>query len=73
MSVPFTETPCLCGGDICGLTKDDRPRKRRYRCKWCKRWVPWCFGAADDLPLHCDDCWVKAHKEDRNDGNDHRQ
>lgn len=32
-----------------------------YQCAGCRRWVGWCFGAADDMPDHCDDCWSKAH------------
>lgn len=32
-----------------------------YACPGCKRLVPWCFGAADDMPDHCDDCWSVAH------------
>lgn len=45
---------CTCGGSICGT------RGKRYICVGCKRDVPWCFGAADDMPEHCDDCWSVA-------------
>lgn len=31
-----------------------------YRCRGCRRYVCACNGAADDMPLHCDDCWAKA-------------
>lgn len=51
---------CLCGGSIC----QNRPGEsvvRRFRCAGCLRLVPWCFGSADDMPLHCDDCWAKEH------------
>ena len=37
-------TPCFCGG-------------RRYTCPRCLRFVPECFGAADELGHLCDDCW----------------
>jgi hypothetical protein len=30
---------------------------QRYTCRGCKRFVPYCFGADDELPNHCDDCW----------------
>jgi len=35
-----------------------------YRCKRCRRRCCWCFGAADDLPDHCDDCWAKVNLPD---------
>jgi hypothetical protein len=55
--------PCICGGTICGIdrrftVRHPPVRKRTYVCKGCKRRVPWCFGAADHLPYHCDDCWT---------------
>lgn len=31
---------------------------QRFVCIGCDRSVPWCYGAADDMPLHCDDCWA---------------
>lgn len=31
---------------------------RTFICEGCKREVPWDFGAADEYPNHCDDCWV---------------
>lgn len=34
---------CLCQG-------------KRYTCRRCKRFVPYCFGAADTCPEVCDDC-----------------
>ena len=34
-----------------------------YRCKRCRRVCCWCFGAADELPGHCDDCWVDLHPD----------
>jgi hypothetical protein len=40
---------------ICG------PDKKTYVCAWCRRSVPWCFGADNDMPLVCDDCWAEAH------------
>lgn len=55
--IPETEPVCTCG----------RCLGRRYRCLWCRRDVPWCFGAADDMPEVCDDCWVVAHTSDEDD------
>lgn len=36
---------------------------KTYVCRGCKRRVPACFGASDDMPNHCDDCWAAAHRE----------
>lgn len=35
-----------------------------YLCAGCSRWVSWNFGADDDMPEHCDDCWALAHGAD---------
>jgi hypothetical protein len=43
--------PCGCDGEIC---TDD---VLVYQCPCCLRFVPWCFGAGDDMPDLCDDCW----------------
>jgi hypothetical protein len=32
-----------------------------WRCKGCFRLICDGFGAADDMPDHCDDCWALAH------------
>lgn len=32
-----------------------------YVCAGCGKTRPWCDGAADDMPDHCDECWDKAH------------
>jgi hypothetical protein len=42
------EPPCYCEG-------------RRFSCPGCLRFVPECFGAADDIPEVCDDCWRVLH------------
>ena len=56
----MSDPKCMCGGTICGVRKG-KPLLRTYKCKGCKRQVPWCFGADDDLPHHCDDCWNKEN------------
>jgi hypothetical protein len=43
---------CCCAGEQC--------LGRTYFCKPCGRRVPWCFGAGDDRPDICDDCWAAA-------------
>jgi len=43
--------PCSCLG-------------RRYTCPRCKRFVPFCYGAADDHSELCDDCWGQVTKEE---------
>lgn len=53
---PRDNTRCLCGGVVCEGTQDI-PGKR-YTCRGCDRSVLWCFGASDNLPFHCDDCWA---------------
>lgn len=42
--------PCYCRG-------------RRYTCPGCLRFVPWCYGAADDAPELCDECWAAGRRE----------
>lgn len=32
-----------------------------FECAGCHRLVGWCRGCFDDMPDHCDDCWVLAH------------
>lgn len=44
-------TECYCKG-------------RRWCCPRCKRFVPECFGAADDLFHLCDDCYVAVKEEE---------
>jgi len=34
---------------------------RSYICKGCRRRCCNCNGAADEMPLHCDDCWAEEH------------
>lgn len=34
-----------------------------YYCNRCDLWVPWAFGAADDLYALCDDCWVDVERK----------
>jgi len=52
---------CTCGARTTGRTREC-VKCATYVCRGCKRRVPWCFGAADDMPDHCDDCWAKAHR-----------
>jgi hypothetical protein len=54
---------CTCGGELCrrSSTGSELAYTKRYRCLKCRRYVPWCFGAADDKPELCDDCWAEAH------------
>jgi len=37
------------------------PDKNHFRCFYCRRIVPNEFGAADDMPEACDDCWCAKH------------
>lgn len=50
--LPSGVVPCCCGGDC---------RGRRYTCPRCLRFVPECFGAADELDEVCDDCFGQLH------------
>jgi hypothetical protein len=58
-SIPTGAVSCTCGGSIC---RGDRGGTRRYTCRRCKRFVPYCFGATDgsgsERDLWCDDCWA---------------
>lgn len=38
-------------------------RAQVFVCKSCKRETPAHRGCDDDLPDHCDDCWLEAHPE----------
>jgi hypothetical protein len=31
-----------------------------YVCTGCERKVGWCFGAADNMPELCDECWAEV-------------
>ena len=42
----------------------ERLQRASFVCAGCKRRVPNEFGAADDMPDHCDDCWEAAHPLD---------
>ena len=41
-----------------------------YKCLLCERRCCWCFGAADDYPELCDDCWWGFQNE--HEGNSNR-
>jgi hypothetical protein len=38
-------------------------RGRRYTCPGCRRFVPYCYGAADEHAELCDDCASVACRE----------
>lgn len=48
-------------GFLVVIKSGERVEHRTYRCAWCRRDVPWCMGASDDMPDVCDDCWCAAH------------
>jgi len=57
--IPLLGVPHVrsCGGGSCGT----------FVCFWCRRAVPWCFGAGGDDGLDgrlCDDCWYELHEDD---------
>lgn len=35
--------------------------KKAHRCAGCNRIMCPLDGAADDMPDHCDDCWMEVH------------
>ena len=43
-----------------GCTEDEY-----FICEGCQRKMPYCLGAADDMPDHCDDCWGLAHRDEK--------
>jgi hypothetical protein len=59
MAGPVAACPwCNCTArEMCG---------RFYTCECCLARVPWCFGAADDQPGWCDDCWAAFSLENWN-------
>lgn len=55
-------------GLVSGCTCDGSCKGKRYTCKRCKRFVPYCFGGAgdgSDVTDHewCTDCWTQSEKE----------
>ena len=32
-----------------------------YICEGCKQLTPYESGGSDDMPNHCDECWMEAH------------
>lgn len=44
---------------------DECPHCTTYVCWSCMRRVPWDFGAADEMPDVCDDCYCEAHEDGR--------
>lgn len=45
-------------GEVCFVEcVDGVIRKVRYTCPRCRRFVPYCFGAADVFSRVCDDCY----------------
>ena len=69
---PTAVVHCQCGGGVCGdydpetdtYTEKDG---KTYLCPGCLRNIPWCCGAADDMPELCDDCWAIFNKENEDD------
>ena len=59
MSLPradlaLAESLCNCGSGFAPIR--DGSRCKLYWCRGCRRWVPWCYGAADARPALCDGC-----------------
>jgi hypothetical protein len=52
----YSRSPIFCSGCEPGAL---------FECNICGRLMPWCKGAADDLPDSCDDCWSAVHREDK--------
>lgn len=40
----------------------DKPHDT-FVCVGCRATVSATFGCCDDMPHHCDDCWLLAHPE----------
>ena len=53
----FSTEQANCSNKICKLPEDCE-RCRRFVCNACECVVKWGFGAADDAPGLCDDCWA---------------
>ena len=45
---------CVCPGRC--IYADANGKMRFFRCKGCRRTMPWCFGAGDEYFDYCDDC-----------------
>lgn len=53
----------LAKAGACIIAEMERVTRSSYVCVGCRRRVPNDFGAADNMPDHCDDCWYKAHQK----------
>lgn len=42
-------------------TSEGCAQHRHFTCVGCGLQVHWDDGAADDMPLHCSDCWAAVH------------
>lgn len=49
----------LCQGDSYDENPDSALTCRVFRCASCGRYVPWSYGASDDMPDVCDACWAR--------------
>lgn len=50
-------------GEVCFVEcADGVTRKVRYTCPRCRRFVPYCFGAADVFSRVCDDCHEQLYR-----------
>jgi hypothetical protein len=39
---------------------------RRYTCPGCLRFIPFCYGAADEHAAYCDDCYGVLKRREGN-------
>ena len=38
---------------------------RTFRCVGCNMICSWCVGCADEMPEHCDSCWMNVNRAQR--------
>ena len=66
VAAKYADPKCTCRGNVCGdpiQVPGFKYPGRTFKCQSCWRVIPWCFGADDDMPYDCDDCWGIAHRK----------
>lgn len=63
--LPTGLVTCECGGGVCREDSVSGPL-RRYTCKRCKRFVPFCYGGSDgtmsERDQWCNACWAQTEE-----------
>lgn len=53
-----------CGDQPVALEYQYSCKSCTYICAGCSKITPYESGGADDMPQHCDKCWVENHRKE---------